>query len=229
MMIEFGKHDRVVIVLSGGIDSSVLLYSAIEAGKQVTLFHGYYNKPSSQHELAFAKWASQNFRLPLEVVDLSGITSMQVGYVDPVQIASDEADMKAEELNNENAISGFHTLISAVAYFTQITRNAAFALGLIAEQAARRPDLRIALDLFEQFLQKLNPNAAAPSLLSPLLGLAKKDVIKLGAQLSVPFERTWSCSAAIQSSNHCGVCSQCIERKQAFIDAGVVDVTTYSV
>ncbi|MBA1348562.1 7-cyano-7-deazaguanine synthase [Rhizobium sp. WYCCWR 11146] len=227
-MINLGNQDKLVVILSGGIDSSVLLYSAVDAGKQVTLFHGYYNKPSSQHELAFAKWASQIFHLPLEIVDLSGITSMQVGYVDPIQIASDEADMKAEELNNENAISGFHTLISVAAYFTQITGNEAFALGLISEQAARRPDLRNALDLFEQFIGKLNPLAPPPTILSPLVNMPKKDVIKLGAKLGVPFDRTWSCSAAIQSSKHCGVCAQCTERKQAFADAGVVDITDYS-
>lgn len=227
-MIDFGKKDKVVVVLSGGIDSSVLLHALIDAEKQVTLLHGYYNKPSSQHELAFAKWASQNFRVPLEIVDLSGITSMQIGYVDPIQIASDEADMKAEELNNENAISGFHTLISVASYFAQITGNEALALGLILEQAARRPDLMNALDLFEQFIGKLNPLATPPAILAPLASIPKKDVIKLGAKLNVPFDRTWSCSAAIKSSKHCGVCAQCTERKQAFADAGVADITDYS-
>lgn len=226
-MLNFGPGNKVVVVLSGGIDSSVVLHAALSQGMAITVFHGVYGKPSSQRELAFAKWTAQTHRLPIEIVDLAGITAMQVGYVDPIEIAADEADMKFPELANDGSVSGFHTLISAAAYFTQITRNNTLALGLIREQAEKRPELESALSAFGGFISMLNPGAPPLHLAAPLIGLAKSEVVKLGSSLNVPFDRTWSCSSPTQAIDHCGVCTQCNERKDAFTKARVNDPTSY--
>lgn len=226
--MNLDKKKSLVVVLSGGIDSAVVLYEAMRKVDKVSLFHGYYSKPSSQHELALAKSMSQSLGIPLEVVDFSGITKMQVGYVDPIQIAADEADMKAEELTASNAISGYHTLLSAAAYFAQITDKDAIAVGLIAEQAANRPKIREALNSFESGISYMNPDGGNFSILTPLLDMQKSEVIKAGIDLGVPFEKTWSCSAAIQSHIHCGKCGQCVERRNAFKELGVDDPTNYA-
>jgi len=56
----------------------------------------------------------------------------------------------------------------------------------------------------------------------------KSDVIKLGASLGVPLELTLSCMNP-RDGLHCGVCSKCRERRDAFNDAGVADRTRYAV
>jgi 7-cyano-7-deazaguanine synthase len=56
----------------------------------------------------------------------------------------------------------------------------------------------------------------------------KADVIKLGASLGVPLELTLSCMNP-RDGLHCGVCSKCRERRDAFNDAGVADPTGYAV
>jgi 7-cyano-7-deazaguanine synthase len=62
---------------------------------------------------------------------------------------------------------------------------------------------------------------------APFSRLHKADVIKLGASLGVPLELTLSC---MQPSNglHCGRCSKCRERRDAFLDAGIDDPTRYA-
>ena len=62
--------------------------------------------------------------------------------------------------------------------------------------------------------------------IAPFAELHKADVIKLGLELGVPLELTLSC---MQPSNglHCGRCSKCRERRDAFRAAGVVDPTPY--
>jgi 7-cyano-7-deazaguanine synthase len=62
---------------------------------------------------------------------------------------------------------------------------------------------------------------------TPFLSMKKSDVIKLGAELGVPLELTLSCMNP-QQGRHCGQCSKCRERRDAFRDAGVVDPTAYA-
>jgi 7-cyano-7-deazaguanine synthase len=65
---------------------------------------------------------------------------------------------------------------------------------------------------------------------TPLIDLHKGDVIRLAARLGVPFELTLSCMNPTDSALplHCGQCSKCRERRDAFVAAGVADPTAYS-
>ena len=61
---------------------------------------------------------------------------------------------------------------------------------------------------------------------APYATSSKADVIRTGLALGVPFEATLSCMKPA-GTRHCGTCSKCRERHDAFLDAGVVDPTTY--
>ena len=62
---------------------------------------------------------------------------------------------------------------------------------------------------------------------TPFLSMEKSDVIRLGMQLGVPLELTLSCMNP-REGRHCGQCSKCRERRDAFHDAGVTDPTSYA-
>ena len=51
--------------------------------------------------------------------------------------------------------------------------------------------------------------------------------MKIGAELGVPFELTLSCMNP-SGTTHCGLCSKCRERRDAFHAAGITDPTTYA-
>ena len=61
---------------------------------------------------------------------------------------------------------------------------------------------------------------------TPLATLHKADVIRRGVELGVPLELTMSCMEP-RGGLHCGRCSKCRERRDAFADAGVTDPTAY--
>jgi 7-cyano-7-deazaguanine synthase len=75
----------------------------------------------------------------------------------------------------------------------------------------------------------LSIGLAAPIIIeAPFAAMHKSDVIRLGESLGVPFELTLSC---MQPSNgrHCGRCSKCRERRDAFVEARIDDPTSYAV
>ena len=63
---------------------------------------------------------------------------------------------------------------------------------------------------------------------TPFLEWEKEDVIRRGVELHVPLELTLSCMNPAPGPQHCGLCSKCRERRDAFADAGVTDPTTYA-
>jgi 7-cyano-7-deazaguanine synthase len=62
---------------------------------------------------------------------------------------------------------------------------------------------------------------------APFASMDKSDVIRLGVELGVPLELTLSCMNP-REGRHCGQCSKCRERRDAFAEAGLEDPTTYA-
>ena len=63
---------------------------------------------------------------------------------------------------------------------------------------------------------------------APFATKEKSDVIKMGVELGIPLELTLSCMNP-RGGLHCGMCSKCRERRDAFNEAGIDDPTRYAV
>jgi 7-cyano-7-deazaguanine synthase len=82
---------------------------------------------------------------------------------------------------------------------------------------------------FEAMARALSLGLAHPIVVhAPFASMEKADVIRLGVELGVPLALTLSCMNP-QDGLHCGRCSKCRERRDAFADAGVADPTAYAV
>jgi 7-cyano-7-deazaguanine synthase len=83
-------------------------------------------------------------------------------------------------------------------------------------------------EFFESFSRGLSIGvASAIRIEAPFAALHKADVIRLGQSLGVPFDLTLSCMQP-QSGLHCGRCSKCRERRDAFAEAGIADPARYA-
>jgi 7-cyano-7-deazaguanine synthase len=83
-------------------------------------------------------------------------------------------------------------------------------------------------EFFETMARALSLGLAhAIDITTPFVSMDKSEVIRLGVELGVPLELTLSCMNP-RNGLHCGQCSKCRERRDAFNEAGVADPTTYA-
>ena len=115
-------------------------------------------------------------------------------------------------------------LLSKAAVFMARTGSARVQIGLLAGNPF--PD---ASPRFFDALQRAVSTglATAIAIETPLAGMHKPEVIRLGQQLGVRMDLTMSCMQPV-AGRHCGRCSKCRERREAFRDAGVPDPTAYA-
>lgn len=221
--------DKVVAILSGGLDSATLAYLLASQGWELHLLSFDYGQRHVR-ELRSAMRIAHRLGAQHDVVDLrsvgtllsgSALTDTKVGV--PEGHYTDES-MRATVVPNRNAI------FASVAIGVAVANAApAIALGIHAGDHAVYPDCR---PEFVAALQQLagvaNEGFIAPDfrVLAPLLHWSKADIVRCGAELDVPFATTWSCYQG--GDRHCGRCGTCVERREAFEVAGVDDPTDYA-
>ena len=67
---------------------------------------------------------------------------------------------------------------------------------------------------------------ASVDLIRPFISLTKAGIAARGHALGINFAQTWSCYAG--GAIHCGECGTCVERREAFLLAGLADPTEYA-
>ena len=115
-------------------------------------------------------------------------------------------------------------LLSKAAVFMARTRSPRVWIGLLANNPF--PDS--SRTFFDALQRALSLGLAAPiAIEAPFSNMEKDDVIRLGQQLGVRFDLTLSCMQPV-AGGHCGQCSKCRERVDAFAKARVADPASYA-
>jgi len=115
-------------------------------------------------------------------------------------------------------------LLSKAAIYCAEHRISRIAIGPLAGNPF--PDATS--EFFHAMARALSLGLAHPiEVATPFAGLHKPDVIRLGSELGVPMALTLSCMSP-RAGTHCGQCSKCRERRDAFREAGITDPTEYA-
>lgn len=216
---------HAIVVFSGGMDSTVLAYFAAGLHDEVDLVSVDYGQ-RHKRELEFASRTADALGARHDIVDLSSFGGLLVGsaLTDDINVphghyAAD--NMRTTVVPNRNAL-----LISS-AYAVAVARDASHVLvGVHAGDHHVYPDCRPEfVDALSTALRIGNDDYADVVLDAPFVTHSKTDICRLGGRLGVPFENTWSCYEG--GEQHCGRCGTCVERIEAFRDAGVPDPTPY--
>ncbi len=216
---------KVVVLCSGGMDSVTALYHARREHDVVAVLSFDYGAKHNARELPFAaehakKLGVRHDVIALDFVDRLFASSLLRGG-GPVPDGHYAAEnMRQTVVPFRNAI-----MLSIACGFAESTS----AEGLVI--AAHTGDHVIYPDCREDFMQAMADamrlgTYAGIRLLRPFITLNKAAIAAEGGRLGVDFSRTWSCYKG--GDLHCGTCGTCVERREAFIEAGVPDPTVYA-
>lgn len=228
VLVTRNPPEHVVLILSGGLDSTVLGYRLRADGCRLTMLSFDYGQ-RHRRELEFARRTAVRLAGVHRVVDLSAIAGLLAGSSltdSSVEVPDGhytDASMAATVVPNRNAIMLDVAVAQAVAL-----KADAVAFGAHAGDHPVYPDCRPRfVEVYRQMVKVANQGFLHPRfvLLAPFMRLSKADIVRVGAELKVPFAETWSCYRG--GDRHCGTCGTCVERREAFQLAGLADPTVY--
>lgn len=221
-MIQLSGHGTIGLLLSGGLDSAILLAELLRRGEKVTPIYVRSNLSWEPAELAsvrdfLAAVAESRLEalvvLDLPVDDLYGEHWSVTGRRVPDHSTPDEAVF----LPGRNPL-----LIIKAAIWCQLHGIPRLALAPLGSNPF--PDATDAF--FSEFASAMSRALGTPiEILRPFADMHKPDVMRLAGD--APLELTFSCIAPVDGL-HCGKCNKCAERKAAFASVSAADPTRYA-
>jgi 7-cyano-7-deazaguanine synthase len=219
-----------VVLLSGGVDSTVLLHYVVKAMKRSavhTLSFNYGQRHS--RELVCASAQARLVNAEHRVIDLSfmgaliqeGSALIQGGAPVPDldSLTVEELTQPPTYVPNRNMM-----LLSMAAAYAEAHGVSDLYYG------AQAQDEYGYWDCTRDFLRRMNEvlalNRKQPiTIHAPFVSKSKGDTVKLGVELGVDFTQTWSCYRGGESA--CGTCPTCVERLNAFKANAITDPIAY--
>jgi 7-cyano-7-deazaguanine synthase len=223
---------KAVILLSGGLDSSTVLYQAKEDGWECYALSFDYQQRHRQELESAAKIAlsagvaaHQVVQFDLRAWGGSALTDLAIDLPIERSLQEMSASIPVTYVPARNTIF----LSFALAYAEAIEARRVY-IGVNALDYSGYPDCRPdyiqAMQEVFRLGTKQGREGEPIAIVTPLIDLKKTAIVELGNRLGVPWEKTWSCYAGEELA--CGVCDSCQLRLAAFAELGLQDPLPYS-
>jgi len=222
-----------VVLLSGGMDSCVTAATAVR-NHDLALLHASYGQRTEQRELRAFRDIANNYGVPEEhrlVLDQRHLAEIGGSALTRPDIAVPAADLSGGSGQTGPAATGIpvtyvpfrnaNLLAAAVSWAEVLGVRAIFA-GAVEEDSSGYPDCRRAFyDAFEAAIDAGTRPETHIRIITPIIGMRKAEIIKLGMELGAPLHLTWSCYR--NEDVPCGTCDSCALRARGFEVAGIRD------
>jgi 7-cyano-7-deazaguanine synthase len=215
---------KVITLVSGGMDSVTALYQSAKEHDLVGGLSFHYGSKHNDKELPLAKFHCDKLGIPHTIIHLDFMADLFASGL--LKSGGDIPDGHYEEQTMKQTVVPFRNgIMLSIAAGLAESRNAE---GLVI--AAHSGDHAIYPDCREPFMQAIGDamrlgTYAGIQLLRPFITTDKAGIASIGQRLGVDYAMTWSCYKG--GDIHCGTCGTCVERREAFLLAGVPDPTVY--
>jgi 7-cyano-7-deazaguanine synthase len=224
---------KAIILLSGGLDSSTVLYQALADGYECYAISFDYQQ-RHRKELHSA----------LSIAQKAGVAQHQIIKFDLTQWGGSALTDNSIDLPQERSLKEMSENIPITYVPARNTIFLSFASAYAETIAAERvyigvnaldysgypdcrPDYIQAMQEVFRLGTKQGREGNPINIVTPLIDLKKTEIIELGNKLGVPWELTWSCYSGGDLA--CGICDSCRLRLAAFDELGLTDPVGYEV
>ena len=219
---------KVVVPVSGGIDSTVLLHWAAKEGKEVHAVSFNYGQRHFEREMECAIKSCEHIAKTHKQLNLDffkDIVNSSSLVNDDIDVAKTKDVLGDPQTVNYVPNRNMMMLSICTAYAESIGAKQVYhGAALVDSQAGYWDGSKEFLDAINK-INSLNRRDRV-DILAPLITKSKKDIILKGIETGVDFSRTWTCYEGKELA--CGECPACSSRIQGFLDAGYIDPIKYS-
>ena len=219
------KSNKALVLLSGGLDSSVVLSICKLEGYRIYAISFDYGQRHGV-ELKFAKFQAKFFKcISHEIfkIDFYGGSALTDNIDVPtnINVESIPNNIPVTYVPSRNIV-----FLSFAAGYAECFDIDNIFIGVNSIDYSGYPDCRKTfIDDFENLINKATKKGIEGNkfkIFTPLINLSKKEIIKLGNKNGVDFSMTSSCyNPGLKKS--CGFCDSCLLRKRGFEEAKLID------
>jgi 7-cyano-7-deazaguanine synthase len=210
---------KAVIILSGGLDSTALMWKLLGDGHQVdavSFDYGQRHRKELDAATAVVAVARERFHtsVPHDIIDLRALGALLSASGSALVSSTPVPDGHyADESMKRTVVPNRNMIMLAAAAGIAIARKAdVVAYGAHAGDHAIYPDCRAVFASAIDVAVRL-ADWHEVGLVRPFVSMTKRSIGLLALDIGVPIVSTWSCYKG--GDLHCGTCGTCVERREA--------------
>jgi 7-cyano-7-deazaguanine synthase len=225
-MPELSSKSRAVVLLSGGMDSCVCAALAVRDFDTAAVHISYGQRTEDRERRAFIA-ISDRLGIPDRLVVRNDALRAIGGsaLTDPAIPVPESHSIGREIPVTYVPFRNAHFLSVAVSWAEVLGAEKVY-IGAVEQDSSGYPDCRPEYYRAFNAVVKAGTKDGRIQIATPLIGMRKFEIVRLGLELGAPFDLTWSCYT--NEDRACGVCDSCALRLRAFAEAGTTDPIPYA-
>lgn len=215
-----------VVLLSGGLDSTVTAAIAARDSTPAFLHVNYGQRTEEREERSFRDIADFYGVKERLIADITHLKTIGGSALTDEAIEVPPGDVSRKEIPPTYVPFRNAHLLSIAVSWAEVIGATGIYIGAIEEDSSGYPDCR--KSFFEAF-EKAASLGTRPEtkirIITPLIDMRKSGIVKKGMELGAPLNLTWSCYRDMEIA--CGECDSCLLRLRGFKEAGYEDPIPY--
>ena len=221
---------RAVVLLSGGLDSATVLAIALAEGYECYCLSFSYGQKHNA-ELDYADLLAKDLGARQHRVAKIDIGAFGGSALTADSISVPDANLESKEIPVTYVPARNTVFLSYALGWAEVLRANDIFIGVNAVDYSGYPDCRSefiqAFESLANLATKAGTEGSSIKIHTPLIDLAKAEIIARGISLGVNYANTVSCYRLSPRGEACGGCDSCVLRAEGFREAGVGDPTLY--
>jgi 7-cyano-7-deazaguanine synthase len=214
-----------VVLLSGGMDSCVCAALAARDWGTAALHISYGQRTEGRERRAFLAICERLGIAQRLIVRNEALAAMGGSALTDKNMAVPESGQIGHGIPVTYVpFRNAHFLAAGVSWAEVLMASRVY-IGAVEQDSSGYPDCRPAYYQAFNEVVRTGTKDGRIQIVTPLIGLRKVEIVRLGLELGAPFDLTWSCYS--HEDRACGVCDSCVLRLRAFHEAGATDPIPY--